>query len=167
MDPCVIWFTGLSGSGKSTLAEVLFRNLTKQGVKVEHLDGDEIRSIVKGTGFSSEERSRHVQWVGYCASKLEKNGVVVIASFISPYRRDRDLVRGLCKRFYEIYVSTPLAECEQRDVKGLYARARRGELNNFTGISDPYEPPTNPDLAVGTVNQSVEQSLQQILQLWS
>lgn len=154
--PAVLWFTGLSGSGKSTIAEALYLRMKKMGLKVEHLDGDNIRDIFPKTGFSKEERDHHIKRVGYLASRLEHNGVVVIATFISPYEEVRGFVRNLCQRYIEVYVSTPLDECEKRDVKGLYKRARDGEITRFTGVSDPYEVPRNPDVTIDTTQVSVE-----------
>ena len=159
----VIWFTGLSGAGKSTLSEAVFERMNKKGLKVEHLDGDIVRSIFPATGYSQEERNRHVKRVGFLASMLEKNGVFVVASFISPYKESRDFVRGLCSNFQEVFVSTPLEECEKRDTKGLYAKARKGEITQFTGIDDPYEAPEKPEIDVNTTNQSVKQSVDYVM----
>ncbi len=161
--PKVIWFTGLSGSGKSTLAEALYKKMKAQNFKVEQLDGDIIRNIFPKTGFSKEERNRHVRRVGFLASKLEENGVTVIASFISPYRESRDFVRSQCENFIEVYVSTPLEVCEERDVKGLYKKARSGEITQFTGIDDPYEVPQNPEIEIDTSKSSIEASVDMIL----
>lgn len=157
--PGVIWFTGLSGAGKSTISEEVYQRLKNKGLKAEHLDGDIVRSIFPATGFSKEERNRHVKRVGFLASMLEKNGVFVVASFISPYKESRDFVRNLCANFQEVFVSTPLEECERRDAKGLYAKARKGEITQFTGIDDPYEEPQNPEINVDTSNQSVDESV--------
>ncbi|MDP9145423.1 MAG: adenylyl-sulfate kinase [Actinomycetota bacterium] len=163
--PAVLWFTGLSGSGKSTVADWVAEALVQRGLKVERLDGDKVRDIFPATGFSREERDAHIRRVGFLASKLEQHGVTVVASFVSPYAASRDFVRGLCRNFLEVHVSTPLAECERRDVKGLYARARKGELRQFTGIDDPYEAPTQPDLVVDTSAISVEDAGRQVLRL--
>ena len=163
--PKVLWFTGLSGAGKSTLAEAVYKELKKRGYKTEHLDGDNVRHIFPKTGFSKEERDRHVRRVGFLASKLESNGVFVTASFISPYRESRQFVRELCRNFVEIHVATPLEVCEQRDVKGLYAKARAGEITNFTGIDDPYEAPENPEITVDTSKESLERSVQRIVNI--
>src|SRR6185295_12046071 len=130
----VIWFTGFSGSGKSTIARRVVEELGRRGEEVEHLDGDAIRTVFPSTGFSRPERDAHVRRVGYLASRLAAHGVVAVASLISPYEESRAFVRSLCERFLEIHVSTPLEECERRDAKGLYARARRGEIASFTGI---------------------------------
>lgn len=165
VEPAVIWFTGLSGSGKSTVARWVAEALERQGLRVERLDGDTIRDIFPNTGFTRPERDQHIRRVGYLASRLEKNGVFVVASLVSPYQDSRDFVRGLTNRFLEVYVSTPLEECERRDVKGLYAKARKGEITNFTGIDDPYEVPTNPELVLDTVGRSVEDAGREVLKL--
>ena len=160
--PKVIWFTGLSGSGKSTLAEDLYRKLKAKGLKVEYLDGDRVRDIFPKTGFSKEERDRHVKRIGFLASMLEKNGVIVVAAFISPYEESRRFVRNLCNNFMEIHVSTPLEECKRRDIKGLYARAMKGEIKNFTGIDDPYEVPLQPEMRIDTTGISVKEAINRI-----
>lgn len=161
--PKVIWLTGLSGAGKSTIAEALVLKLKEKGIKTEHLDGDTVRAIFPQTGFTKEERIKHIKRVGFLASKLESNGIFVVASFISPYQESREFVRGICKNFIEVYVSTPLAECEKRDVKGLYKKARAGEIQNFTGISDPFEEPQNPELSIDTTNITVDNAVKLIL----
>ena len=153
--PAVIWFTGLPASGKSTLADWVAGQLSARGMPVERLDGDAVRRIFPETGFTREERDAHLRRIGYLASKLEAHGVFVVASFVSPYRDSREFVRQLCRSFLEVYVSTPLAECERRDPKGLYRRARAGEIANFTGVSDPYEPPEAPALTIDTSTESV------------
>jgi adenylylsulfate kinase len=165
IDPAVIWFTGLSGSGKSTIANLVADRLRQRGLNVERLDGDSVRDIFPEIGFTRPERDAHVRRVGFLASKLEEHGVFVVGSFVSPYEESRQFVRSRCKSFIEVYVSTPLEECERRDVKGLYAKARRGEIKNFTGISDPYEPPTNPELVIDTRGMSVEAAGEQVLAL--
>jgi adenylylsulfate kinase len=164
MRAAVVWLTGLSGSGKSTLADWVAGELVRRGHPVERLDGDSMRAFFPNTGFSKGERDAHVRRVGFLASRLEAHGITVIASFVSPYRESRDFVRGLCQRFIEVYVATPLAECERRDVKGLYAKARRGEIGEFTGISDPYEPPLVPDLTIDTSRMNVEDAGRCILE---
>jgi 3'(2'),5'-bisphosphate nucleotidase len=159
----VIWFTGLSGSGKSTLARRVVEALQARGEPVEYLDGDTIRDIFPATGFSREERDGHIRRVGYLASRLERHGVTVVASLVSPYRASRDFVRGLCRRFVEVHVATPLAECERRDAKGLYARARRGEIRQFTGIDDPYEAPASPEVRIDTTGRTVDDAVERVL----
>ena len=165
--PTVLWFTGLSGSGKSTISERVFEILQEQDYEVEHLDGDAIRDIFPKTGFSREERTAHIKRVGYLASRLQTHGVFVIGSFISPYQESRDFVRNLCDDFTEVFVSTPLEECERRDVKGLYEKARNGEIDNFTGISDPFEEPKNPEITIDTTNLSVDEAVQEVLNFLS
>jgi adenylylsulfate kinase len=160
----VLWFTGLSGSGKSTIAERVHAELARRGTEVEYIDGDALRSVFPGTGFTREQREEHLRRTGYMASRLEAHGIMVVASFVSPYRESRDFIRKLCRNFVEIYVSTPLEECERRDVKGLYARARKGEIRNFTGIDDPYEPPQHPELTLDTRVLSVDQSVAKVLE---
>jgi len=161
----VLWFTGLSGSGKSTIATRVHQELVRRGVDVEYIDGDALREVFPQTGFTREEREEHLRRTGYMASRLAAHGVTVVASFVSPYRESREFIRRLCPRFLEIYVATPLEECERRDVKGLYARARRGEIRNFTGIDDPYEVPERPELSIDTSALRVEQSVTQVLAL--
>jgi adenylylsulfate kinase len=162
----VFWFTGLSGSGKSTIAVRVHEELVRRGVEVEYIDGDALREVFPQTGFTREEREEHLRRTGYMASRLAAHGVTVVASFVSPYRESRAFIRGLCPNFAEVYVATPLAECERRDVKGLYARARRGEIRNFTGIDDPYEVPEHPELTLDTRVLSVEESVAQVLELF-
>jgi len=157
----VLWFTGLSGSGKSTIATKVDAELRRGGVAVEYLDGDALRT----TGFTRTEREEHLRRTGYMASRLAAHGVTVVASFVSPYRESREFIRRLCPRFMEIFVDTPLEECERRDVKGLYARARRGEIRNFTGIDDPYETPEHPELTLDTRARSVDQCVAEVLEL--
>ena len=161
--PSVIWLTGLPGSGKSTVGDWVAEKLRERGHQVERLDGDAVRRIFPETGFSREERDAHLRRIGYLAGKLEGHGVFVVASFVSSYADSRAFVRGLCRSFLEVYVSTPLAECERRDPKGMYARARRGEIANFTGISDPYEAPLSPEVTIDTSLLSVEAAGTQIL----
>ena len=163
LEPNVIWFTGLSGAGKSTVADWVAHELMRRGLNVERLDGDSVRNIFPNTGFTRPERDAHIRRVGFLASKLEEHGVFVVASFVSPYEESRQFVRGLCTSFVEVYVSTPIEECERRDVKGLYAKARRGEIENFTGVSDPFEVPQHPDVVLDTTNVSVEQAGREVL----
>ncbi|MEZ4451258.1 MAG: adenylyl-sulfate kinase [Nannocystaceae bacterium] len=158
VEPAVFWFTGLSGAGKSTLAERTHAYLARQGYPVELLDGDVVRSIFPSTGFTKADRDHHIRRVGFLASMLEKNGVFVASAFISPYRGVRDEVRGMCARFVEIHVDTPLEVCERRDVKGLYRRARAGEIKSFTGIDDPYEAPVRPEIVVHTEGQTIDET---------
>ena len=161
--PAVVWFTGLSGSGKSTIADRVEKELVRRGVDVERLDGDQIRDMFPGTGFSREQRNDHLKRVGYLAALLEKHGVTVIASFVSPYAESRLFTRKLCRKFIEVYVSTPLPECERRDVKGLYRKARGGKIKNFTGISDPYEAPLKPELEIDTTDISIAEAGRRVI----
>ena len=160
----VLWFTGLSGSGKSTIAIRVHQELERRGVDVEYIDGDALRDVFPATGFTREEREEHLRRTGYMASRLAAHGITVVASFVSPYRASREFIRRLCPGFLEIFVATPLDECERRDVKGLYARARRGEIRNFTGIDDPYEPPEHPELTLDTRALSVDQCVDRVLE---
>ena len=161
-----VWFTGLSGAGKSTLAEMLEDELRKRGLKVEMLDGDVVRTnLSKGLGFSKEDRDTNILRIGFVASELVRHGGTVMCAAVSPYRATRDAVRAMMDedQFVEIFVDTPLTVCEKRDVKGMYAKARRGEIKEFTGISDPYEPPLHPELTLDTVNNTPEQNARRIL----
>jgi len=158
-----IWFTGLPSSGKTTLAHALAKRLADEGYdRVEVLDGDLAREhLTKGLGFSREDRAENVRRIGWVASLLARNGVVVLASVISPYRDDRDAVREMHgERFVEVHVATPLEVCAERDVKGLYAKQRAGELTGLTGVDDPYEPPLRPEVVVPTHQQSVDESVE-------
>ena len=161
--PLVIWFTGLSGSGKSTIARRVVEALEARGAAVEYLDGDAIRDIFPATGFTRPERDAHIRRVGWVASRLERHGVTVIASLVSPYEESRRFVRGLAGRFVEVWVSTPFDECARRDIKGLYARALRGEIKHFTGLDDPYEPPSAPELSMDTTHLTVDEAVARVL----
>jgi len=163
--PAVIWFTGLSGSGKSTVADWVAEQLRKRGLPVERLDGDAVRRIFPETGFGRDERNAHLRRIGYLASKLEAHGVFVVASFVSPFAESRDFVRSVCNSFIEVYVTTPLEVCERRDPKGLYAKARRGEILNFTGVSDPYEAPLAAEVSFDTSKVALEEAGAQVLQV--
>ncbi|HUC90590.1 MAG TPA: adenylyl-sulfate kinase [Paenibacillus sp.] len=155
----VLWFMGLSGSGKTTTARFVAEQLRAQGRRVEMLDGDELReTICKGLGFSREERFENIKRMAYVAKLLSRNGIDVLVSAITPYREMREYLRGQVPGYVEIYVNCPLEECERRDVKGLYAKARRGELNHFTGISDPFEEPAHPDMTIFTASASLRQN---------
>jgi adenylylsulfate kinase len=159
-----VWFTGLSGSGKSTIAGLLTSQLRKVRDRVEVLDGDEIRTnLSRGLGFSKEDRDTHIRRVAFVAHLLTRNGVAVIAPVISPYRSIRAECRAMIGDFVEVFVNAPLAVCEQRDVKGLYRRARAGEIPEFTGIDDPYEPPENPEVECRTDQETPEESVQKIM----
>jgi len=163
VSPFVLWFTGLPSSGKTTLANAIYERLSKNGGRVERLDGDKVRGIFPSTGFSKEERDIHIQRVGFLASMLEKNGISVIASFISPYQKSRGFVRALCRNYIEVYMATPLEVCEKLDTRDLYKRARKGEINHFTGIDDPYEEPNDAELSINASSESVEEATGKIM----
>jgi adenylylsulfate kinase len=159
-----LWFTGLSGSGKSTLATYLTPIFIERGKLVEILDGDELReNLSKGLGFSKEDRDTNIRRIGYVANLLSRNGVVSICAAISPYKSVRDEIRTLSKTFVEVYVEAPLEIVEERDTKGLYKKARAGIIKNFTGISDPYEAPEEPEVLVDTSRESIEESAEKVL----
>jgi len=160
----VIWLTGISGSGKTTLANMLYEYFQGKGVGVERLDGDLVRKMFPQTGFTKEERDVHIKRVGELAAQKEREGAVVVCSFISPYRQARREVRGLCRNFVEVYVKASVAACEKRDVKGLYRKARSGEIRHFTGIDDPYEQPESPEIIVDTDVETVEESFSKIVE---
>ena len=163
-----VWFTGLSGSGKSTTAEVVTTLLMEQGRQVTVLDGDVVRAhLSKGLGFSREDKDTNIRRIGYVASEIVAHGGVAVCAAISPYSATRDDVRNTVgkDRFIEVYVNTPLSVCEQRDIKGMYAKARRGEIKEFTGIDDPYEPPESPEIELDTVEHTVEENARRILDL--
>ncbi len=159
-----VWFTGLPSAGKTTLAEALCRRLRAAGHRVEMLDGDVLRTyLTADLGFSRHDRTLNVIRVGFVAHLLSRNGVIVVCSLISPYRDDRDRVRGLHGgRFMEVYLSTPVEVCAERDVKGLYARQKAGDLKGLTGVDDPYEPPLHPELVVPTHAQDLDESVDMV-----
>jgi adenylylsulfate kinase len=160
----VVWLTGLSGAGKTTISHLLAAELKKFGSKVEILDGDMVRQhLANELGFSKEDRNENVRRIGFVAQLLSRNGVIVIVAAISPYREIRAEVRRMTDDFVEVFINSPLAVCEQRDVKGLYQKARAGTIPNFTGISDPYEAPLNPEVECNTDRETVSQSCTKIL----
>lgn len=161
----VIWLTGLSGAGKTTIANNIFEKLKSQGIPAMLLDGDEVRGIFKLTGFDKQSRDEHVRGIGRIASFLESKGSIAIVSVISPYADIRSECRALAKNFIEVHISTSLKTCEQRDVKGLYAKARTGEIKEFTGISAPYEEPLNPELKIDTTDKTVDECANQLLEM--
>jgi adenylyl-sulfate kinase len=159
-----LWFTGLSGAGKSTLANLAAEDLLKRGHRVEVLDGDEVRTnLSKGLGFSKEDRDTNIRRIGYVCQLLARNGVIAISAAISPYRAIRDEVRAQHERFFEVYVKCPLDTLVERDVKGLYRKALRGEIGHFTGVSDPYEEPYNPELVIESHREGPGQSLRRLV----
>ncbi len=163
----VAWLTGLPGSGKTTTAEAAARRLREMGYRVEVLDGDWVRKTINpDAGYTREERRRHLLRVAWIARLLARNGVIVLCSFVSPYREVRREVRRIVEEevpFIEVYVRCPLEECIRRDPKGLYAKALRGEIKHFTGVSDPYEPPEAPDLVLDTVENSLEENVEKLV----
>lgn len=164
MSGFVIWFTGLSGAGKSTLTGILAPELRERGIKVEVLDGDEVRTnLSKGLGFSKEDRDTNIRRIGWVAHLLARNGVCVITAAISPYRAIRDENRKLIGNFVEVFARCPIPALAERDVKGLYKKALAGEIKNFTGVSDPYEEPLSPEIIVETDRQSPRESADLIL----
>lgn len=160
--PFVLWLTGLSGSGKTTIAQKLHEHFQAKGIPSECLDGDEMRARFPA-GFTKEEREAHIGRVAYIASLLEKHSVVVIVSLISPYIESRLKARKMCSNFIEVHVSTPLVVCEKRDVKGLYKKARAGEITSFTGIDDIYEPPHLPEITLDTSSISASESAAMVM----
>ena len=163
-----VWFTGLSGSGKSTIAVALERRLSQQGIFSRILDGDNIRTgINRGLGFSEEERRENIRRIAEVSKLFTETGIVTLSAFVSPTNELREMAREIIGKedFVEIYVATPLEECERRDVKGLYAKARRGEIKDFTGITSPFEAPESPALAIDTTNLSVEEAVERVLEI--
>jgi len=159
-----IWFTGMSGAGKTALALRLEEELRKRGLRVERLDGDIVRqSLTRDLGFSEEDRAKNIERVTFVAKLLTRNGVAVLCSFISPYREVRAKTRQEVGNFVEVYCHAPLEVLIERDVKGLYKKALAGEIKNFTGISDPYEPPENPDVMIDSGAEPLEESLSKVL----
>ena len=162
----VIWFTGLSGSGKSTTADILTTMLQEYGRGATVLDGDVVRThLSRGLGFTKADRDTNIRRIGFVAAEIVRHGGVAVCASVSPYRATRDEVRAMVgpERFVEVFVDTPLDVCEARDVKGLYAQARRGEITGFTGIDDPYEPPLAPELTLGTVDVTPEENAQRVV----
>ncbi|NRR21819.1 adenylyl-sulfate kinase [Brevibacillus sp. MS2.2] len=163
---CVLWFTGLSGAGKSTLANAVEHELHQRGLASYVLDGDNIRhGLNRGLGFGAEDRQENIRRIGEVAKLFVDAGVITLTAFISPYREDRELARNLVEagEFIEVYVKCSLDECERRDVKGLYQKARSGEIGQFTGISAPYEEPLQAELVIESDEQTIEESVQIVL----
>ena len=159
-----LWFTGLSGSGKSAIADEVAKILIHRNMKVERLDGDIVRkSLTRDLGFSREDRDKNIERVTFVAKLLSRNGVATIVSFISPYREKRDAAREEAKNFIEVFVKCPLEALIERDVKGLYKKALNGEIKNFTGVSDPYEEPENPEIVVETDKESLDESVVKVM----
>jgi adenylyl-sulfate kinase len=158
-----LWFTGMSGAGKSTISNLLERRLREAGARVEVLDGDVVRThLSKGLSFSKEDRDENVRRIGFVCELLSRNGVIAIAAAISPYRAVREEVRALIADFVEVYVECPVEVLAERDVKGLYKKALAGEISQFTGISDPYEPPAAPEVTIHSSQETPEESADRI-----
>ncbi len=158
-----LWLTGMSGAGKSTIARLIENRLRAHGAKVEVLDGDEVRTYLsKGLGFSKEDRDENIRRIGYVCELLSRNGAIAIAAAISPYRAVRDEVRARIPNFVEVYVECPVETLAQRDVKGLYKQALAGTIPQFTGVSDPYEPPLHPEVTVHSSRQTPQESADRI-----
>ena len=164
-----LWFTGLSGAGKTTIAELVRPELERRGLKVEWLDGDEVREhLSKGLGFSKEDRDTNIDRIGWVASRLTRHGAAVIVSAISPYLDARQKARELVEehgKFVEVFVDASVEECARRDVKGLYEKAFRGEIKEFTGVSDPYEAPANPELRIESEHEDPAESAERIVEV--
>ena len=160
-----LWFTGLSGAGKTTVSRRVAEELRARGMKVEVLDGDVVReNLSKGLGFSKEDRDTNIRRIGWVCEVLSRNGVVAIGAAISPYRAIRDEIRLKVRHFVEVYTECPIEVLAERDVKGLYKKALRGEIKNFTGVDDPYEPPLNPEVIIHSDRESVEESVGRVIQ---
>jgi len=162
IQPFVVWITGLARSGKSAIGKELAEILKDKGLKVEHLDGHSVRDLFPQTGFSRVEVNQHIERVGYLASKLESQGVFVVASFLSPYKESREFVRQNSKNFVEVHISTPSEVCEKKDDKGIYKKARIGEVKNFPGVNAEYEKPLSPALAINTTEISTTEAANKI-----
>lgn len=162
IEPFVVWLTGLSRSGKTEIGEILSQKMKKFGLKVQHLDGHNVRTIFTETGFSKNEVNEHIKRVGYLCSILEKQGIFVIASFLSPYEETRKFVRELSNNFVEVFVSTRLEVCKKRDKSRLYERAIKGEIQNLPGINSPYEKPEKPEITINTENVTPEDAAEEI-----
>lgn len=164
------WFTGLSGSGKSTVTNAVAKKIKEEypGIKIEILDGDEIReNLCKDLSFSKEDRLTNIQRIAFLAGKISKHGVLVLVPVIAPYKEARDNARSLSENFCEVYVKASLEEVTKRDVKGLYKKALAGEIKNFTGVSDPYEEPENPELVINTEAEELHESVEKVLNYFS
>jgi adenylylsulfate kinase len=161
-----VWLTGLPSAGKTTIARAVEKRLLDEGRKVEVLDGDVVRThLTTGLGFSREDRDENVRRIGFVANLLSRNGVIVLASVISPYRSVRDELREMHQgRFVEVHVSTPVEVCSERDVKGLYAKQRSGEISGLTGVDDPYEPPLSPEVTIPTHELSIGEAAERVLE---
>lgn len=160
----VIWLTGLPCSGKTTLSKEIEKYFQQKNLPIQRLDGDVVReTISKDLGFSKEDRDINIERLSYVAQMLSDNGVNVVSAFVSPYQKMRDFIRGLCENFVEVHVNCGIDECKRRDVKGMYAKAARGEIKDFTGVDDPYELPRNPEIVVSTEKENIKESVEKII----
>ena len=160
----VLWFTGLSGSGKSTVADSVYQILKQKDIDCERLDGDTLReNLNEQLGFTEEGRKRNIDIAGFVAKMLSNHGIIVLASFISPYKMQRQKLRKKIDNFHIVHLNAPVEVCERRDVKGLYKKARQGEIDNFTGVSHPYESPQNPDIQLNTDREEIEESVNKVI----
>ena len=160
----VIWFTGLPCSGKTTLSKEIEKYFQNKNLPIQRLDGDVVRETISNDlGFSKEDRDKNIERMSYIAQMLSNNGVNVVSAFVSPYQEMRDFTRSLCDNFVEVYVKCGIEECKKRDVKGMYVKAQRGEIKDFTGVQDPFEEPKDPEVIVDTQNESIERSVQHVV----
>ncbi len=160
-----VWFTGLPCCGKTTIAKELKKRLDEKGCDAELLDGDTVRDFIRNRDFSKEGRNKHLRYIALMARLLSRRGTIVLCTFVSPYRENRDFARSINENFLEIYVKAPLEVCIERDVKGMYKKALAGEIKGFTGIDDPYEEPDNPELIVETDEETLEESVEKVMNL--
>lgn len=161
----VIWLTGLPCSGKTSISKEIEKYFQEKDLPIQRLDGDVVRETISNDlGFSKEDRDLNIERLSYIAQMLSNNGVNVVSAFVSPYQKMRDFTRSLCENFIEVYVKCDIEECKKRDVKGMYAKALKGEIKDFTGVDDPYETPENPEVTVNTENESLEESFEKIVE---
>jgi len=158
-----VWFTGLPCSGKTTIAKEVKRQLESLKIDVELLDGDTVREYIKNKDFSKEGRNKHLRYIALMAKLLAERDVIVLCTFVSPYKENRDFARSIISNFLEVYVKTPLEVCIKRDVKGMYKKALSGEIKGFTGIDDPYEEPENPELILETNKETIDESVEKVI----
>jgi len=158
-----VWFTGLPCCGKTTIARKIKEKLEDENIDVELLDGDTVRDYIKNKDFSQEGRNKHLRYIALMAKLLSERGTIVLCTFVSPYRENRDFARSICNNFAEIYVKCPVEVCMERDVKGMYKKALNGEIKNFTGVDDPYEEPENPELVIETDTEEVDESVEKVM----
>ena len=163
IDPFNLWFTGLPLSGKSTIADKVYEGLEKMHIPIERLDSKDIRELIPDIGFSREDRNRHMHRIGFLIQKLQKNSISTVASFVSPYRESRKAIRSMVKNNIVVYVKTGIETCKQRDYKGVYEKALRGELQNFSGINDVYEEPQHAEIVIDTETMSADEAARQII----